>query len=114
MKGFFVDRSVELEHLSKSRRRKVISSVCKRYRGRRLGKNRRGAKRKSNTTYVAVDELYDQTLGRSSFLLDAEKTRSAYCFNHKAASTTWMSIFARLEGDEDFLEEMRRTQQYYK
>ena len=77
------------------------------------GNHRRGAKRNSNTTYIATNELYDQTLGKS-FLLDAEKTRSAYCFNHKAASTTWMSIFARLEGDEDFLKEMRRTQQYYK
>ena len=91
----------------------MISSVCKRYRARKLGKNRRGAKRKSNTTYLAVDEMYDQTVGKS-FLLETEKTRSAYCFNHKAASTTWMSVFARLEGDEDFLEEMQRTQQYYK
>ena len=91
----------------------MISSVCKRYRARKLGKHRRGVKRKSNTTYLAVDELYDQTVGKS-FLLETEKTRSAYCFNHKAASTTWMSVFARLEGDEDFLEEMQKTQQYYK
>ena len=87
--------------------------MCKRYRARKLSKNRRGAKRNTNTTYLAVDELYDQTVGKS-FLLETEKTRSAYCFNHKAATTTWMSVFARLEGDEDFLEEMQRTQQYYK
>ena len=99
----------------KARRRKVISAVCKRYRGEKSKKvKRRGAKRKSNTTYFAVAEAYDQTVNKWSFLLEPEKTRSAYCFNHKAASTTWMSIFARLEGDEDFLEEMRRTQQYYK
>jgi 3-mercaptopyruvate sulfurtransferase SseA len=57
--------------------------------------------------------LYDQTLGRS-FLLDPEKTHTAYCFNHKVASTTWMALYARLDGDEEFLEEMKRTQLYYK
>ncbi len=50
----------------------------------------------------------------NSFLLDTEKTRSAYCFNHKVASTTWMSLYARLEGDEEFLAEMERTKLYYK
>lgn len=44
------------------------------------------------------------------------RSRSLYCVVHKAASTTWMSLFARVyrAEDEDFVERMEKSGAYYK
>ena len=40
--------------------------------------------------------------------------RSAYCFNFKAAASTWMRIYAQLYKDSSFWEEVKDSQLYYK
>ena len=44
---------------------------------------------------------YEQKLNLQSFLI-AEKPKTVYCFNFKAAASTWMSTFAKLLHDEEY------------
>ena len=44
---------------------------------------------------------YEQKLGLSAFLI-AQKPKTILCYNHKVASSTWMSTFAKLLHDEKY------------
>ena len=62
-------------------------------------------------SHVGKHPRYSQKIGRN-WLVDP-KSKSAYCFNHKAASTTWMAVFTKLYGDKEFLEQAEKSQMYY-
>ena len=50
-----------------------------------------------------------------NFLSDP-RSQSLYCVVHKSASTTWMSLFARVyrDQDPDFVSNMEETGAYYR
>ncbi len=52
--------------------------------------------------YVSVAPGQDQTLSTGwprQFLADDILTHTLYCYNHKAASSTWMTVFVNLNPD---------------
>ena len=55
---------------------------------------------------------YDQKIDTRYWMVDP-KSRTSYCFNHKVASTTWMAVFAKLQGDEEFLKQAEEDGMYY-
>ena len=91
--------------LEQARRRQRVDLACQ-------------AHERMRNLYVykskAAGGLYDQTVS-NNFLVEP-RSRSLYCVVHKAASTTWMSLFARIYRDEDeaFVSELERTGAYYK
>ena len=87
--------------LEQVRRRAVRKDVCERYK-----------KRAFNQKYESTVPMYSQKM-RKFFLTD-EKSKTIYCFNHKAASSTWMALFSRLYGDEQFLKELEESHAYYR
>ena len=42
------------------------------------------------------------------------QSKTIYCFNHKAGSTTWMAAYSELVDDKDFVKMTRKNKQYYK
>jgi len=56
---------------------------------------------KSANFYGGRAPFYEQKLGLSAFLI-AEKPKTVLCYNHKVASSTWMSTFAKLLHDEKY------------
>ncbi len=59
--------------------------------------------------YGSADPRHDQDLARlwgqldrrkrGPFLVDDLFTHSIYCYSHKAASSTWMSVYVKLNPD---------------
>ena len=45
--------------------------------------------------------IYEQKLALSAFLM-ADKPKTILCYNHKVASSTWMSTFAKLLHDDKY------------
>ena len=55
-----------------------------------------------------------QSCSIKNHYLQDPNTGTMYCFLHKVASSTWMSFFARLENDSEFLRVAEETGKYYK
>lgn len=62
--------------------------------------------------YKSKEVIADQGIG-SNFLLDAH-SGTLYCYAHKVASSTWMSVFAKAEGDPRFLSMVEKTGAWYR
>jgi len=56
---------------------------------------------------------YSQEINLNNFLRELN-TGTIYCYIHKVASSTWMSFFARLENNTNFLRYAEKTGNYYK
>ncbi len=68
---------------------------------------------RSASSYFSIDPLYDQSEVSKSFLVE-EKSKTIYCFNHKAASSMWMAAYVKLHGDENLTKEITDSEHYYK
>ena len=82
-----------------ARRREVVRSAC----------DRRGVRSADGTTFQAREPRFSQQLvrHRSHFLLDASHSGAVYCYAFKAASMTWMAVFARLHPDPNIREKIK-------
>ncbi len=67
----------------------------------------------ADTYFKGRSPNFSQTIRPESFLI-AKIPPSVLCYNHKVASTTWMSAFAQLLGDEAYFQELLRTKAFYK
>ena len=56
---------------------------------------------------------FSQTIQKNSYLI-AQIPPSILCYNHKVASSTWMSTFAKLHGDKAYFQELKKTGSFYK
>ena len=56
---------------------------------------------------------FSQTILTDSFLI-AHTPPSVLCYNHKVASTTWMSAFAQLLNDQEYFQKLNKTGAFYK
>jgi hypothetical protein len=108
--------SVELEMLARSDH---IQEVCRNYQLREDDNQDCG--------YRSKDQSFDQNI-ENHFLADP-RTGTVYCFIHKVgfsllftcvlsfamqvASSTWMSLFARLENNMKFLKQVEKDGNYY-
>lgn len=88
--------------LQQAERRQRIRKVCSEY-----------AQTRSDAKYFGNHSNYNQEVNRNSFLIE-EKSKTVYCVNHKAGSTTWMAVLANVHGDQELLERMRVDNLYYK
>ncbi len=94
------DASFVLPSLEQSRRRALSREVC-----------RRNQLTRTATEYVAVDgrrgsqdlsAMWDRYGGRRGpFLVDDLFSRTVYCYAHKSASSTWMTVFVDLHPDQE-------------
>jgi len=62
--------------------------------------------------YRSKDGTADQHIGQN-FLQDPH-TGTVYCYAHKVASSTWMSVFAKVEGDPRFLSMVEKDSGWYR
>ncbi|TRY70203.1 hypothetical protein TCAL_09643 [Tigriopus californicus] len=88
-------------HLEQIRRQDVITRVCARHR-----------KKKSPEKYIGTSSQYSQSITKK-FIIE-EKSKTVFCFNHKVASSTWMTFYAKVDNDPRFLADMERTGMSYK
>ena len=56
---------------------------------------------------------YDQAISGRNHIQDPN-TGTIYCFNHKVASSTWMSFFARIQSRTQQFQNIIKSEQYYK
>ena len=56
---------------------------------------------------------FSQTIQKNSYLI-AQIPPSILCYNHKVASSTWMSTFAKLHGDRAYFQDLKKTGSFYK
>ena len=56
---------------------------------------------KRMNSYGGRAPVYDQKLILNAFLM-ADKPKTILCYNHKVASSTWMSTFAKLLHDDKY------------
>ena len=61
-----------------------------------------------------MTNVMTQSCSLKNHYLQDPNTGTIYCFLHKVASTTWMSFFARLENDSEFLKRAQETGKYHK
>ena len=56
---------------------------------------------------------YDQAISGRNHIQDPN-TGTIYCFNHKVASSTWMSFFARMQSRTQQFQNIIKSEKYYK
>ena len=56
---------------------------------------------------------FSQSIQKNSYLI-AQMPPSILCYNHKVASSTWMSTFAKLLGDQAYFQNLLETSTFYK
>ena len=88
--------------LEQERRRRRVKEVCQKHQ-----------KALTPRFYTGDKAMYNQKVKPIDFLVEDVKTKTIYCYTHKAASSTWMSLFARLENNTEFLEQATRTGAFY-
>ena len=64
-------------------------------------------------SFHSKHRIYNQAITGSSHLQDPN-TGTIYCFNHKVASSTWMSLFARMLSSSQNIQNIIESEQYYK
>ena len=67
----------------------------------------------SYPNYDAKDVKFSQTLHADHILLEP-KSRSAYCYIHKVASSTWMKLFTNVHKESKRYQAIIHFGQYYK
>ena len=63
--------------------------------------------------YNAKDDNFSQTIHPDHILLEP-KSRTAYCYIHKVASSTWMKLFTHLHKESKRYQAIIHFGQYYK
>lgn len=86
-------------------RRQRISDVCQAFASSEEGM--------SSSWYPGRSPLFSQTIQRDAFLI-AQTPPSVLCYNHKVASSTWMSAFTKLLGDEVYFQQLLESGAFYK
>ena len=66
-----------------------------------------------HTTYKARHSKFSQRIKSHHILLEP-KTQTAYCYNHKSASSTWMKLLARVHNKERKFDSIVDSGKYYK
>ena len=65
------------------------------------------------STYQAKNTNFSQSMDPKNIILEP-KSQTAYCFIHKAASSTWMKLFTNIHKDEKRFKAIIHFGQYYK
>ena len=89
-------------------RRQKIKEVCLEF------ANDPGELQSLDVTYFrGRSPNFSQTIQRNSYLI-AQIPPSILCYNHKVASSTWMSTFAKLLRDQAYFQNLMETSKIYK
>jgi len=81
-----------------------IRNICERYE----------SEEDNSCVFAGRDVFMKQDIHNKNHFLKDPKTGTIYCFNHKVASSSWMSVYAHLENNPKYLLDMMKTRNYYK
>ena len=93
---------LDFSSVEQTRRKQLIKDTCEKH-----------ALNYYDYYYKGKSVEYSHAMKSNSFL-KSEDPPVIFCYNFKVASQSWMAIFAKLLGDEEYYNRLKNTKEFYR